>query len=267
MGCRQGAAHVGRVMHMDTSVEKPRRSGLAIAGLVVGVIALLTSLMPIINNASFFVALVGAALAIAGLVGCMRGKRAGKGLAIAAVAVNVLAVVAVLASQSMYGAAIDDAMNGPQVVDTAEDASGDGTKDGTKKDDAQKDEGDKTQESQALAVGAQAKLENGLVVSVDEVTPGLTNYDGSAVTCVHVTYANEGTEAVSFNTYDWKGENASGVRSDTTYFGDASEPLSYGDLAAGGTVTGNLYFDGELSSVLYFSNVLADEPAATWAVA
>lgn len=249
-------------MHMDTSVEKPHHSGLAIAGLVVGVIALLTSLMPIINNVSFFVALVGAALAIAGLVGCMRGKRAGKGLAIAAVAVNVLAVVAVLASQSMYGAAIDDAMNGPQVVDTAEDASGDGAKD-----DAQKDEGDKSQESQALAVGAQAKLENGLVVSVDEVTPGLTNYDGSAVTCVRVTYTNEGTEAVSFNTYDWKGENASGVRSDTTYFGDASEPLSYGDLAAGGTVTGNLYFDGELSSVLYFSNVLADEPAATWAVA
>ena len=95
---------------MDNNQVKQPRSGTAIAGLVLGIIALLTSLLPIINNMSFFVALVGAVLAIAGLVSCLRGKRAGKGLAIAAIVVNIVSVAAVLGSQSMYSAAIDDAM-------------------------------------------------------------------------------------------------------------------------------------------------------------
>lgn len=237
---------------MDNSSDKQRRSGLAIAGLVVGVVALFTSLMPIINNISFFVALVGAILAVAGLVGCVKGKRAGKGLAIAAVVVNVVAIVAVLASQSMYSAAIDDAMNGPQAVGVSD----------SDKDDS-KDAGEKNDASE-LSVGSSVELANGMVVSVDEVTPGLSNYDGGAITGVRVTYTNKGEETLSFNPYDWKGENASGVRSDMTYYSESSEDLSSGDLAAGGTVAGNIYFEGDLTAVLYFSNALADDPAATW---
>ena len=240
---------------MENASDTQRRSGLAVAGLIVGIVALLTSLMPIINNISFFIALVGAVLAVAGLVGCLRGKRAGKGLAIAAVAVNVVAVVAVLASQSMYGAAIDDAMNGPQAVDVSSDAK--------QGDDAGKPE----DTAKVLSVGSSVELENGMVVAVDSVTPGLSNYDGSAITCVRVTYTNKGGETLSFNPYDWKGESASGVRSDIAYYSEASEELNSGDLAAGGTVSGNLYFKGDLTAALYFSKMLADEPAATWQLA
>lgn len=39
---------------MEHEQSKQPRSGLAIAGLVLGIIALLTSLLPIINNMSFF---------------------------------------------------------------------------------------------------------------------------------------------------------------------------------------------------------------------
>lgn len=99
---------------MENENPKQPRSALAIAGLVLGILGLVTSLLPFINNVSFFVALIGAALAIAGLVTCMRGKRAGKGLAIGAIVVNVVAIGAVLASQSMYGAAIDSAMEVPR---------------------------------------------------------------------------------------------------------------------------------------------------------
>ena len=241
---------------MDSATDKQRRSGMAIAGLVVGVVALLTSLMPIINNISFFFALAGAVLAIAGFVGCVRGKRSGKGLAIGAVVVNVVAIVAVLASQSMYGAAIDDAMNGPQAVAVSDDAGDKASDEGA---------GDKAgDKAQVLSVGSSVELENGMSVSVDSVTPGLVNYDGSSITCVRVTYTNNGKEALSFNPYDWKGENASGVRNDTAYYSEATEELNSGDLAAGGTVSGNLYFDGDLSAALYFSNAFADEPAATW---
>lgn len=245
---------------MDNNQVKQPRSGTAIAGLVLGIIALLTSLLPIINNMSFFVALVGAVLAIAGLVACLRGKRAGKGLAIAAIVVNIVSVAAVLGSQSMYSAAIDDAMNGPQAVQSSDEGSTEGGKtDGS--DDVENAGNEK------LTVGTSVELSNGMTVTVDEVTPGLINYDGSAVTGVRVTYMNNGDETLSFNSCDWKGESVNGVQSDNTYYSEATEELSYGDLSAGGTVSGYVYFEGDVSSILYYSSPFADKPAATWAIA
>ncbi len=237
---------------MEEVSEKQRRSGIAIAGLIIGVLALVTSLLPFINNISFFVALIGAALAIAGMVSCVRGKRTGKGLAGIAIAVNVVAAVAVLVSQGMYGAAVDDALNGPQAVQSSE---GDG-----KKEEVEERPADE------LAVGFKVELENGLSVTVNEVTPGLANFDGTEVTRVNVTYENNGDEPISFNSYDWKGENETGVRSDTTYFDGGENAINYGDLSTGGSVSGNIYFSGTLSKVLYFSSLLTDDPAATWIV-
>ena len=47
----------------------------AVISLVVGIIALVTSLIPIVNNGSFFFALFGAVFGIVGLVGIMKNKR------------------------------------------------------------------------------------------------------------------------------------------------------------------------------------------------
>lgn len=247
---------------MDNENSTRRRSALAIVGLVLGILALLTSLLPIVNNASFFVALIGVVVALVGLASCLRGKRAGKGLAIGAVIVNILAIVAVLGSQSLYGAAVDSAMNGPQAVGVAED--------GEEQEDAddQADEDGKNEDgASGLAVGSTVELANGLTISVDEVAPGLVNYDGSTVTGVRVTYVNGSDKSLSFNSYDWKGESADGVRSSPTIYAEASEELNNGDLAAGGTVSGWAYFEGDLVHMLYFSSVFADEPAASWNIA
>lgn len=46
----------------EVKVEK--KSGLGIAGLVLGVVTLLTSFLPIINNASFVIAIIGFVLAL-----------------------------------------------------------------------------------------------------------------------------------------------------------------------------------------------------------
>ncbi len=92
----------------DTTNPTPK-SAAAIVGIVLGAIALLTSFLPIINNFSFFFALIGVVFGIVGLIGTLKGKKSGKGLAIASVIMNVLAIVVVLATQSMYSAAIDDA--------------------------------------------------------------------------------------------------------------------------------------------------------------
>ena len=70
----QGEPLLGEVVYVGNTHSEHPRSGLAISGLIVGILALITSLLPIINNISFFAALVGAVLAIAGLVSCLRGR-------------------------------------------------------------------------------------------------------------------------------------------------------------------------------------------------
>lgn len=114
-------------MDAQHSQPKPSRSGLAIAALVLGIVAMATSFLPIINNASFFVAIVGFVLAIVGIVGTGKGKKSGRGMAIAGLVLSVVAVVAVLGSQAFYGAAIDSATD--QMNKQFDKMSGDATED------------------------------------------------------------------------------------------------------------------------------------------
>ena len=99
--------------------EAKGKSAAAIVGLVLGIIALVTSFVPIVNNFSFILALIGVVFAVVGLVGTLRGKKGGKGLAIASTILNVLALVIVLATQSMYSAALDEAVNSTSTASSA----------------------------------------------------------------------------------------------------------------------------------------------------
>ena len=238
---------------------RPSTSGTAIAGLVLGIVALVSSWIPIINNFSFVIGAIGFVLAVVGVVGTVRGKRAGKGLAIAALVINIVACAVVLATQSAMSAAIDDATSSPEVSSV-----------GTSSEPAATDEGQDSAETQQaatdLAPGTSVELESGLVVSVDSVEPGLTNFDGSSVVGVRVTYVNNGSEQASYNSYDWKGEDANGAQEYTTYYSDASDDLGSGTLAAGGTKSGTIYFEGSAVKALYFGNVLSDAPSASWTI-
>lgn len=107
----------------------PQKSAAAIVGFVLGVLALVGSWIPIFNNISGIAALVGLVFAVVGMIGTMRGKRSGRGLAIAAVVLNVLSFAIVLGTQSAYSTAFDEALDGA-MVDTedvaVEQQAGDG---------------------------------------------------------------------------------------------------------------------------------------------
>lgn len=125
----------------------------------------------------------------------------------------------------------------------------------------------KTEEStENLVIGTTVNLPDGLSVTVDSVEPGLTNFDGSAMTGVHVTYTNNGDDGASYNVYDWKGEDANGAQQSTGYYSEGSDELSSGTLAKGGTVSGNVYFKGDLARVLYFGNLLEKTATASWSL-
>lgn len=249
---------------MSEQNTKQGASGLAIAGLVLGILAAVSSWIPIINNFSFVLALIGAVFAVVGVVSAVRGTRGGKGLAIAALVVNVVAIGIVLATQSAMSAAIDEATSSPEVSSVS--TSGEGADAAA---DAASDQGDAAadQGTTDLAPGTSVTLEGGLTVSVDSVETGLANYDGTELIGVQVTYVNNGDEQADYNTYDWKGEDADGAQEYGTYYSEAADDLGSGTLAAGGTKSGTIYFEGGTVKVLYFGNLLSDAPSASWTVA
>ena len=81
-------------------------SAAAIVGLVLGILAIVTSWVPIVNNLSGILAMVGLVFSIVGVVGTVRGTKGGKGLAVAALVLNVLSLVIVLGLQSAWSAAL-----------------------------------------------------------------------------------------------------------------------------------------------------------------
>lgn len=271
-------------------------SGLAIAGLVLGIIAAVTSFLPIINNVSFFIGIIGGVFALIALIGAVRGKHGSKGLSIAGLVLAIVSCAIVLVTQSAYKAAIDkavdDATSGSKPVATSA-ANADADKGGSEeegdsadKDDAKDKEDSKGKNSSDkdgdatsnddeaesaddtdylnLAVGQTVTLGDGLSVTVNSTSTETASYGDTKVVCINVTYANDGSDNASFNTYDWKGEDANGAQRGPTFFMDSTDELSSGKLSDGGTVTGNIYFEEGVTRVLYYSNMFNDSATAGW---
>lgn len=95
---------------VQTDTNKPR-SGFAIAALVLGIVAAATSFMPIINNASFFIAMIGFILAIVAIAGIRKGRNSGKGLAVAGLVLSIVAGLLVLGTQAFYSAVLNEAVD------------------------------------------------------------------------------------------------------------------------------------------------------------
>lgn len=235
-------------------------SALAIVGLVLAIIALLVSFVPIVNNGAFVLGLVGAVLAIVGIVKTGAGKRRGRGMAVAGLVIAVLSVVIVLVTQSMYSAAIDSVTNGAQPTDASSSSAAPAASTDAASSSAS------SADYSNMAPGQSVDLDNGLSVSVDKVEAGLSNYDGSKVTQVTVTYKNNGSSNASFNAFDWKASDANGAQRDETYYASQENALNSGTLSAGGTVTGTVAFEGDITKVYYYSSIVQSDSNIAWAV-
>ena len=87
------------------SREETQKSGLCTAGLVLGIIGVCTSFIPIINNLSFFLGVLGV---IFGLVSI---KRASKGKMIATIILGILSIVITLMMQKATSDTLDTISN------------------------------------------------------------------------------------------------------------------------------------------------------------
>ena len=86
----------------NASQAQQPTSGLAIAGLVLGILAILGAFIPLLNILTAPFAIIGLILAIIGFLGINKGKYAGRGIAIAGI---VLGAVALVVTVGMYGCA------------------------------------------------------------------------------------------------------------------------------------------------------------------
>lgn len=233
-----------------------KKSGLGIASLVLGIIAIVGSWIPILNNISFLLAIIGLILGIVGIFSIRKGKVGGKGLTIAAVVINVIAIVIVVCTQWVFGKALDEATKdlnaGSTVVATSEKADvGDSKKT------------DKNVDNSKLAIGKAVTLDNGLQISVDSKEEK-TDQVGDKYLLVTVTYKNTGSEPVDYNQFDWKQTSDSGNMKDPEIPVLDEEPLGDGSLKAGGTVTGIVPVKPDAASISYFGNIIDKEATATW---
>lgn len=171
----------------------------------------------------------------------------------------VLIVVVVLVVVGAIGS-----MGGNKTTTTAPESTQQAEQSGSEEQSATEQKAEESTEN--LVIGTTVNLPDGLSVTVDSAEPGLANYDGSAMTGIHVTYTNNGDDGASYNVFDWKGEDANGAQQSTGYYSEGSDELSSGTLAKGGTVSGNVYFKGDLARVLYFGNLLEKTATASWSL-
>lgn len=115
---------VSQEERVESNKSKKLSTG-AVVGLILGIISLLLSGIPIINNFAALLAVIGLAFAIVGIIGAKKGKRRGKGMATTALILSVLALVIVFASQAFYGSVIDGASK--EVNKSLDKASGNAT--------------------------------------------------------------------------------------------------------------------------------------------
>lgn len=150
-------------------MEKKPTSGMAVAGLVLGIIALVSSFVPLLNLLSFPFVLLSIIFGAIGVWQTVKGSKDGKGLAIAGLVLGILALVV---TGVMYASA---AVADSAASSTASVAEGAG--------------------ETVVAEQDEGSAAYGVTIDGCRVTE---DYAGEAVAVVTYTFTNNSEDATSF---------------------------------------------------------------------
>ncbi len=201
-------------------MENKPRSAMAVASLVLGIVALVTSILPIINNLSFVMAILGVVFGIVGIVGISKGKKTGKGLAIAGLVLSVVAFVLVLVMQSAFSAALDEAMEESGMTSaSAETAAAGDTA---------------VSEPQAAEQSEPTEAAYGVTIDGCRVTE---DYEGNPAAVITYTFTNNSDEATSFMVALYPKVFQNGVELDTAIGSDWDSNKYTSDVKPGSSTT------------------------------
>lgn len=162
------------------------KSGLGIASLVLGIVGIVGSWIPILNNISFILAILGVIFGAIGLRSVLKGTKAGKGITIAGLVISIIACAIVLGTQSMYSKAINDATSSNSSSSSSSSSSSN-----------QSQSSEPSAWDKSSGKATDYILENDLTVDIPEYTSEATTY--SATGKLRVTLTNKGSETKTFN--------------------------------------------------------------------
>jgi hypothetical protein len=199
-----------------------KRNGFGITAVALSLVGLVFCLMPITGFLGFALGLLALLFAVLAF-GRMRRGQATKGLTITALVLALVTAVAGFASMKMFFDIVDGfgkSDSPPAAVSGAAPQQG----------------GSADTPGSDFTVG-QAVDRDGLQITAEKLRKVKPQF-GDRQVCTKVSYKNAGGEEVSFNMFDWKIQNPSGVQLSATMAGSGG--LQSGKLAPGGTVSGDV---------------------------
>lgn len=173
-------------------------SGMAIAGLVLGVIGVIFSFIPIINNAAFVLGILGLIFGIVGIRASRAdGPKSGRGLSIAAVVLCVLAMVITLVMQQAASNAIDEATSSVSASLSSE------TSDTSASDTSDSSDSSNTSDSSDTSSASDSTLDTegdlgDYHLKIVSATSAGADYNGKDTVMVTYEWTNNSDEATSF---------------------------------------------------------------------
>lgn len=218
-----------------TAVVKPL-SALAVTALVLGIISLLLSWVPILNNLIFILALIATVVAIVAVVQTRPNKaHRGSGMAITSLVISILAIVVVFGSQAMYAKAIDEASGAASVAPSVAPSAGA----------SPSSSGVASQPAEAAKASEDsnvAQLKNGKVtIEVKKVEKSVNDYEGKSTVAATLVITNNDTS--NLNPFEYRVQAFQNkVELDTAIYFDAKpegyEPMdALKELQPGGSMT------------------------------
>ena len=201
----------------------PPKNGLGTTALVLGILGALFSLIPFVGILAWPLVILGLIFGVIGFFRSRSGKATNGGVAIAGTILSLIGLIICVIYASAFTSAVATLPAPPASAPAAPGAIAPGTADATG------NPGD------TLTSGD-------LQLTAGPLTDKTQQFIGP-LKCAEVSYRNTGSTQAPYNLFDWKMQNPQGAITGASIGGDNT--LSSGQLAPGGTTSGQVCFDAK----------------------
>ena len=177
-------------------------SAMGVTSLVMGILALVISWIPIINNITFLFSILGLVFAIVAFVGIKHHKVRGRGIAYAGLITSIVGFAIMLATQSFYGEVLKQATTTSHTK-TATTSTSNNDSEKAQKDDSAGNE-EKSQDNNSDNKDAsEGEIDNGKYhVTIKGAELSGEDYEGNPTVLVTYEVVNNQKDKTS-NPFDW----------------------------------------------------------------
>lgn len=177
-------------------------SAMGVTSLVMGILALVISWIPIINNITFLFSILGLVFAIVAFVGIKHHKVRGRGIAYAGLITSIVGFAIMLATQSLYGEVLKQATTTSHTK-TATTSTSNNDSEKAQKDDSAGNE-EKSQDNNSDNKDAsEGEIDNGKYhVTIKGAELSGEDYEGNPTVLVTYEVVNNQKDKTS-NPFDW----------------------------------------------------------------